>query len=82
MPNKRVAATAEGMPKEALELFLQAQDQVSECIDFSRLLLNAIEGMELDDDLKAVSAGVYAVERKLREARTLFHRARGWPLGQ
>lgn len=82
MPNKRVPATAEGMSNEARELFLQAQDRVSECIDFSRLVSNAIEGMELDEDLKSLSVGVYAIETKLKEARILFDRAKGWPLGE
>ncbi|RVL63361.1 hypothetical protein [Sinorhizobium meliloti] len=82
MANSPVPATAEGMSKESLELFMRAQDHVGECIDFSRLVFNAIEGMNLDNDLKALSAGVYAIEKKLQEAETLLDRARGWPLSQ
>lgn len=82
MPNTSVPAAAEGMSKEALKLLTQAQDQISECIDLSRLTFNSIEGLELDDDLKALSFGVNLIESKLKEAQTLFNHARGWPLGQ
>lgn len=82
MANSPVPATAEGISNEAQKFFLQAQDHIDECIDFSRLVSHAIENMELDDDLKALSAGVYAIERKLKKARTLFERAQGWPLGE
>ncbi|MDW9582667.1 hypothetical protein GOB17_23905 [Sinorhizobium meliloti] len=77
-----IPATAEGMPKEAFELFLRAQNQISECIDLSRLVFNSIEGLELDEDLKAISFGANFIETKLKEARTLLDRAKGWPLGE
>ena len=61
---KQCPSACEGTPENAASIFLQAQDKISEGIDFSRLVFNAIEGMELDADLKSLSAGVYAIERK------------------
>ncbi|MDK4720884.1 hypothetical protein PH552_16185 [Rhizobium sp. CNPSo 3968] len=76
MPNTSVQAAAEGAPRNRGSLFLDAQDHISECIDFSRLICRAIEGMELDDDLRSLSAGVYAIEKKLTEAMTVLEEAR------
>lgn len=59
--------------------FLQAEDLVYECAHLVRLVYNAIEGLQLDDDLKSLSAGIYVIERKLHDAAELFELAKRAP---
>ncbi|TFE92627.1 hypothetical protein B5M44_26020 [Shinella sumterensis] len=56
--------------------FLQAEDLVYECLHLTRLVFNAIESMELDSDMRALSAGVYVIENKLSSAGELFEYAK------
>ena len=85
MPNASVPAAAEGVPATAAPSktmgvrqseFLQAEDLVYECLHLTRLVFNAIESMELDSDMRALSAGVYVIENKLSSAGELFEYAK------
>lgn len=46
-----------------------AFDNIAEAIDFTRLVFNSVQGLGLDNDIKAISAGVYAVEKLLLSAQ-------------
>lgn len=52
--------------------FIRAQDKIDQAVRFSRLVFNAIESMELDNDIKAISAGVYEIEKHLSQAQELL----------
>lgn len=49
-------------------LLLQAEDLVYECKHLSELIYMAVDSMELDIQMKALSAGIYVIQRKLLDA--------------
>lgn len=55
---------------------LNAEDLVNECTHLSELVAMAIDGLELDAETKALSAGVYVIHRKLVDAAQLLELAR------
>jgi hypothetical protein len=58
--------------RQSISKFIDAQDRVGEAIDFTRLVSSAIDSLESDDDMKAISAGVYEVEKRLSLAKALL----------
>lgn len=67
--------------RPSLSKFLDAQDRVGEALDFTRLVSNAIDSLQLGDDMKAISAGVYETEKRLCSAKELLVEAKD-SLGQ
>lgn len=61
-----------GAFRSSILRLLDAQDRVGEAINFTRLVANAIDGMLLDDDMKAFAAGVYEIEKRLCQAQDLL----------
>ncbi|TAX77523.1 hypothetical protein ELI00_15445 [Rhizobium ruizarguesonis] len=71
MPNKSVPAAAEGVSKTMTVLTtesLNAQDLVHECVHLSQLVFMAIEDLELNEEMRALSAGIYVIRLKLLDA--------------
>ena len=62
-------------PQYASKL-LQAEDLVYECAHLSELVFMAIEGMELDAETKALSAGIYVIRQKMLDAGHLMDLAK------
>jgi hypothetical protein len=62
-------------PQYASKL-LQAEDLVYECAHLCELVFMAIEGMELDAETKALSAGVYVIRQKMLDAGNLMDLAK------
>lgn len=56
--------------------FLRGEDLVYECAHLCRLVFNSIEGLQLDDDLRSLSAGINVIEGKLHEAAERFEFAK------
>ncbi|TAX09313.1 hypothetical protein [Rhizobium leguminosarum] len=75
MPNTSVQASAEGVSKtmtvQTTES-LNAEDLVYECVHLSQLVFMAIEDLELNEEMKALSAGIYVIRRKLLDAVRLM----------
>ncbi|RVL05646.1 hypothetical protein [Sinorhizobium meliloti] len=55
---------------------LRAEDLVYESIHLVQLVAMAIEGLELDTELKALSAGVHVIAQRLSEATVQMEMAR------
>ncbi|MGO7036685.1 hypothetical protein ACCT19_38655, partial [Rhizobium ruizarguesonis] len=71
MPNTSVPAAAEGVSKTMTVLTtesLNAQDLVHECVHLSQLVFMAIEDLELNEEMRALSAGIYVIRLKLLDA--------------
>jgi len=77
------AGTAKNAPAQNMTVrkiqFLNGEDLVYECAHLSRLVFNSIEGLELDADLKSLSAGINIIEKKLHDAAELFEFAKRSP---
>ncbi|MGO7203896.1 hypothetical protein ACCT30_21990 [Rhizobium ruizarguesonis] len=75
MPNTSVPAAAEGVYKTMTVLTtesLNAQDLVHECVHLSQLVFMAIEDLELNEEMRALSAGIYVIRLKLLDAIQLM----------
>ncbi|MGO7269817.1 hypothetical protein ACCT09_47725 [Rhizobium ruizarguesonis] len=75
MPNTSVPAAAEGVSKTMTVLTtesLNAQDLVHECVHLSQLVFMAIEDLELNEEMRALSAGIYVIRLKLLDAIQLM----------
>jgi hypothetical protein len=79
MPNTSVPAAGEGVSKtmtvQTTES-LNAEDLVYECVHLSQLVFMAIEDLELNEEMKALSAGIYVIRRKLLDAVHLMDLAK------
>ncbi|TCA28412.1 hypothetical protein E0H70_21075 [Rhizobium leguminosarum bv. viciae] len=79
MPNTSVPAAAEGVSKTMTVLAtesLNAQDLVHECVHLSQLVFMAIEDLELNEEMRALSAGIYVIRLKLLDAVQLMRLAK------
>ncbi|OBZ96727.1 hypothetical protein ADU59_03005 [Pararhizobium polonicum] len=67
---------AKGVNNEAISVIMEAEDVFSEAADIAHLVFLAIQSIRMDEENRALSAGVYDIEHRLERGRKMLQEAR------